>query len=83
MEAVTVNAHEMKWAQAADYPTGTEEKVLSMGGSIAPRATLLKLPAGWRMDRNSHRFTTSETAGGLENGQTFTPLHRIALHTRR
>jgi len=57
MKAVSVNANDLKWSVAAEYPTGTEEKVLSIGGSIAPRTTMLKLPPGWKMDSHSHRFT--------------------------
>jgi len=44
MKAVSVNVNDLKWSVAAEYPTGTEEKVLSMGGSIAPRTIMLKLP---------------------------------------
>jgi len=57
MKAISVNVNDLKWIGAAEYPTGTEEKVLSMGGSIAPRAILLKLLPGWKMDNHSHRFT--------------------------
>jgi hypothetical protein len=55
MNTVSVNVNDLEWSGAAEYPTGTEEKVLSMGGSIAPRTILLKLPPGWKM-------------GGPENG---------------
>jgi len=57
MNAVTVNAGDLEWLGAPGYPGGTEEKVLSVGGSIAPRVTMLKLPPGWKMDAHSHRFT--------------------------
>lgn len=57
MNAVTVNANDLEWTGAVEYPPGTEEKVLSLGGSIAPRATMLKLPPGWKMEGHSHRFT--------------------------
>jgi len=57
MNAVSVNVNDLKWSGAAEYPVGTEEKVLSIGGSIAPRSTMLKLPPGWKMDGHSHRFT--------------------------
>ena len=57
MKAVNVNINNMKWNGAAEYPAGTEEKVLSAGGSIAPRVIMLKLPPGWKMDGHSHRFT--------------------------
>ena len=57
MKAVSINVNDLKWSGTAEYPTGTEEKVLSVGGSIAPRTTLLKLSPGWEMDSHSHRFT--------------------------
>ena len=57
MKAVNVNVNDLEWSGAVEYPTGTEEKVLSMGGSIAPRTILLKLPPGWKMNNHSHRFT--------------------------
>ncbi len=57
MKAVSVNINELKWNEAVEYPTGTEEKVLSVGGSIAPRTIMLKLPPGWKMDGHSHRYT--------------------------
>ena len=57
MIAVSVNVNDLEWSGAVDYPTGTEEKVLSIGGSIAPRVTMLRLPPGWEMDSHSHRFT--------------------------
>ncbi len=57
MKAICVNVNDLKWSKTSEYPTGTEEKVLSIGGSIAPRTVLLKLPPGWRMDSHSHRFT--------------------------
>jgi anti-sigma factor ChrR (cupin superfamily) len=57
MNAVSVNVNDLKWSGAVEYPTGTEEKVLSVGGSIAPRTIMLRLPPGWKMDSHSHRFT--------------------------
>ena len=57
MKAVSIHVNDLKWSGAPGYPLGTEEKVLSMGGSIAPRTTLLRLPPGWEMDTHSHRFT--------------------------
>jgi len=57
MKAVSVNVNDLKWSRSAEYSAGTEEKVLSMGGTIAPRTTLLKLPPGWKMTNHSHRFT--------------------------
>jgi len=57
MKAISVNVNDLKWSGAAEYPAETEEKVLSMGGSIAPRTILLKLPPGWKLDSHSHRFT--------------------------
>lgn len=57
MNAVTVNANSLEWHAAEEYPSGAEEKVLSVGGDMAPRTILLKLPPGWVMDSHSHRFT--------------------------
>ncbi len=57
MNPTTVDVNNLKWQIAAEYPTGTEEKVLSMGGSIAPRVTMLRLSPGWHMEDHSHRFT--------------------------
>lgn len=57
MKATSVNVNDLEWSGAAEYPAGTEEKVLSIGGSIAPRATMLRLPSGWKMESHSHRFT--------------------------
>ena len=57
MNAVSVNANDLKWRAAENYPVGAEEKVLSVGGGIAPRTILLRLPPGWIMESHSHRFT--------------------------
>jgi len=57
MNALSVNVNDLEWTGASEYPTGTEEKVLSVGGNAAPRTILLKLPPGWKMDSHSHRFT--------------------------
>lgn len=57
MKAISVNVNDLKWGGASEYPTGTQEKVLSVGGSIAPRVTMLRLAPGWKMDSHSHRFT--------------------------
>ncbi len=57
MNAVSLNEKELEWQQAAGYPEGTEEKPLSVGGSIAPRAILLKIPPGWSMGSHSHLHT--------------------------
>ena len=57
MKAISVNVNDLQWRRATEYPSGIEEKVLSVGGSIAPRATMLKLPPGFKTDAHSHRFT--------------------------
>jgi anti-sigma factor ChrR (cupin superfamily) len=57
MNAVTINANDLEWRPAKSYPKGTEEKVLSTGGTVAPRTILLKIPVGWRMDAHSHVYT--------------------------
>lgn len=80
MNATSVNANDLKWSGAAKYPTGTEEKVLCIGGSVAPRATMLKLPPGWGMDSHSHRFT--ELHYVLE-GQVESQGHKYPVGTFR
>lgn len=57
MNAVTVNANDLNWQPAETYPAGAEQKVLSVGGVMAPRTILLKLPPGWDMKAHSHVFT--------------------------
>jgi len=57
MNVVSINANKIKWQPSVNYPSGAEEKVLSVGGDIAPRSILLKIPAGWKMEAHSHVFT--------------------------
>ncbi|MCK4462294.1 MAG: cupin domain-containing protein [candidate division Zixibacteria bacterium] len=57
MNAVSVNVNDMEWQVSGGYSAGAEEKVLSVGGSIAPRTILLKIPSGWSMDAHSHIHT--------------------------
>ena len=57
MKTVSINVNDLEWTKATEYPGGTKEKVLAVGGSIAPRTVMLKLPPGWKMDGHSHRFT--------------------------
>ena len=57
MKAVSVHVNDLEWSGVGEYPEGTEGKVLSMGGTIAPRTILLKLAPGWEMESHSHRFT--------------------------
>ncbi len=57
MNAVDVNVNDLEWQDASEYPLGAKEKVLSVGGDMAPRTVLLKIPAGWKMDSHSHRYT--------------------------
>jgi anti-sigma factor ChrR (cupin superfamily) len=57
MNAVSINADDLKWEPAAGYSSGAEEKVLSVGGGVAPRTILLKVPPGWSMENHSHRYT--------------------------
>ena len=80
MKSVSVNVNDISWSGAAEYPTGTEEKVLSMGGSIAPRTTMLKLSPGWKMESHSHRFT--ELHYVLE-GQVESQGHKYSAGTFR
>jgi len=57
MNAVSINTNDLKWQAAEGYSSGAEEKVLSVGGSVAPRTILLKIPPGWSMKAHSHVFT--------------------------
>ncbi|MEW5993617.1 MAG: cupin domain-containing protein [Candidatus Zixiibacteriota bacterium] len=57
MNAVTINANDLNWQPAEAYPAGAEEKVLSVGGTMAPRTILLRIPPGWSMEAHSHVFT--------------------------
>ncbi len=57
MNAISLNQNDLEWQPATGYNHGVEEKVLSIGGSIAPRVILLKISPGWHMERHSHRFT--------------------------
>ncbi len=57
MNAVSVNVNDIDWQPTTSYPGDAQEKVLSTGGSVAPRTILLKLPPGWSMDRHSHAQT--------------------------
>jgi anti-sigma factor ChrR (cupin superfamily) len=57
MNAVSIDVNKVDWRPALQYPGDAEEKVLSAGGSMTPRTILLKIPAGWSMDRHSHRYT--------------------------
>ena len=57
MNAVEVNTNDISWQNALKYPPGAEEKVLSMGGGMAPRTIILKIPAGWEMESHSHSHT--------------------------
>ncbi|MBD3170663.1 MAG: cupin domain-containing protein [candidate division Zixibacteria bacterium] len=57
MNAVDVNTNDIGWSNALDYPAGAEAKVMTMGGGMAPRSILLKIPPGWEMQSHSHAFT--------------------------
>jgi len=57
MNAVNINVNDLEWEPAVGYSGGVEEKVLSVGGGVAPRTTLLRIPPGWSMESHSHRFT--------------------------
>jgi anti-sigma factor ChrR (cupin superfamily) len=52
-----VKADDLEWRSAEGYATGAQAKVLNVGDSVAPRAILLKIPPGWRMDVHSHIYT--------------------------
>jgi len=57
MKSISVNTNDLTWSEAPEYPDGTMQKVLSVGGTIAPRTIILKLSPGWEMASHSHRFT--------------------------
>jgi len=57
MNAISVDAGKLSWQPAPDYPGGAQKKVLSEETATTPRTILLKIPAGWKMDAHSHRFT--------------------------
>ena len=57
MNAVNLNVNELEWQSAVEYPGDAQEKIVNQGGSIAPRAILLKIPADWSMEAHSHRYT--------------------------
>ena len=57
MNPISLNINDLKWQPASGYAPGVEEKVLSVGGTIAPRVIMLKIPPAWKMEGHSHRFT--------------------------
>ncbi len=57
MNSVCIDVNGLKWQPAGGYGMGAEERVLSVGGSMAPRTILLKIPPGWRMEAHSHLNT--------------------------
>ena len=50
MNSIDVNINQLDWEDAAGYPAGARQKVLSLGSEMVPRAILLKIPAGWNME---------------------------------
>lgn len=88
MNAVNINVYEMDWRPALEYPGGADEKVLSQGGSIAPRTILLRIPPGWSMDRHAHRHTelhyvlegSYESDGETHPAGTFRMIPREVEH---
>jgi anti-sigma factor ChrR (cupin superfamily) len=57
MNTVSIDANKLPWQPAPDYPGEAQKKVLSEETDTTPRTILLRIPAGWRMDAHSHRFT--------------------------
>jgi anti-sigma factor ChrR (cupin superfamily) len=57
MNPVCIKSNDMVWQPAEGYGAGAEEKVLNVGGSVAPRTILLKIPPGWSMEAHSHLNT--------------------------
>lgn len=70
MNSININANDIEWKDAAGYPPGAKEKVLSAGSEMAPRSILLKIPSGWSMDSHSHNHTELHYVleGGYESG---------------
>ena len=56
MQDVTVEGMAMSWTAADGYPEGTQWKVLRHDAAGNARSFLLKLPAGFKMERHSHVF---------------------------
>ncbi len=54
MNPLCIKANDLRWQPAEGYGMGAEEKVLNEGNDVAPRAILLKIPPGWRMEAHSH-----------------------------
>ena len=75
MNAVDLNINDLDWVPALEYPGNAEEKVLSHGGTIAPRTILLRIPADWRMNKHSHRYTELHYVmeGSYESGAEVFP----------
>ncbi len=57
MTTTAVDTTRVPWERADTYPHGTERKVLHRGPDGQPRTVILKLPAGFEMDRHSHVMT--------------------------
>jgi len=52
MQELSVNYHEMEWAEATGYPAGTKIKMLRKQGES--QTFLLKLPAGFDLESHTH-----------------------------
>ncbi|MCD6499936.1 MAG: cupin domain-containing protein [Deltaproteobacteria bacterium] len=73
MKELTIKASEMEWKDSLEYPKGTQEKMLTEGTDVMPRAIMLKIPHDWSM--NSHSHVVAELHYVLEgsyetNGET-------------
>ena len=54
MKEISVNANNLPWEAAPNYPQGAERKVLRRDDKGNPLAILLKLPSGFELDDHSH-----------------------------
>jgi anti-sigma factor ChrR (cupin superfamily) len=88
MKAVKTNVNDLDWQPAVEYPDNAEEKVLSQGDTVAPRAILLRIPSGWNMNRHSHRYAelhyvlegSYESQGDVYSAGTFRMIPREVEH---
>ena len=57
MKEIAIDTTQLEWHEAVEYPKGTMEKLLTEGSDLYPKATLLRIPAGWTMNAHAHVVT--------------------------
>jgi anti-sigma factor ChrR (cupin superfamily) len=57
MKETYINTKEIDWEVAEEYPPGAMRKILNEGSETAPRAILLKVQPGWKMEQHTHIYT--------------------------